>query len=82
VKNSPRSSLVIAELVWTLESFYGLTREAVKVLAILNTPGLEVADGDRVLQAIVWHADHLRRPLGIVGDQPLSVDRRGHVCYT
>ncbi|RMF86682.1 MAG: hypothetical protein D6736_14535, partial [Nitrospinota bacterium] len=41
------NSLVIAEIVWTLESFYGLTREAVKekVLAILNTPGLEVGDG-------------------------------------
>lgn len=48
------SSLVIAEIVWTLESFYKLTRLAVreKVLAMLNTPGLEVADADLVLQSI------------------------------
>jgi len=51
--------LVIAEIVWTLESFYRLTKTSIqeKVLAILNTPGLEVADGDRILQAIAWYAD-------------------------
>ena len=40
------NSLVIAEIVWTLESTYKVPRESVrdKVLAILNTPGLEVAD--------------------------------------
>lgn len=48
------NSLVIAEIVWTLESFYKLTRAAVreKVLAMLNTPGLEVADADLALQSI------------------------------
>lgn len=48
------NSLVIAEIVWTLESLYRLTRAAVqeKILAILNTPGLEVADADLVLQGI------------------------------
>ncbi len=53
------NSLAIAEIVWTLESFYGLSRDEVKekVLAILNTPGLEVGDGDLVLQAISWHAE-------------------------
>lgn len=53
------SSLVVAEIVWTLDSFYGLGREAIheKVLAILNTPGLQVTDADLVLQAIVWFAD-------------------------
>jgi predicted nucleic-acid-binding protein len=53
------NSLTIAEIVWTLESFYQLAREDVqeKVLAILNTPGLEVADGDLVLQAIIWYAE-------------------------
>lgn len=53
------NSLVIAEIVWTLESFYGLTHDRVKdkVLAILNTPGLEVAEGDLILQAISWYAD-------------------------
>jgi uncharacterized protein len=53
------NSLVIAEIVWTLESYYRLPPGAVqdKVLAILNTPGLEVADGDQVLQAILWHVE-------------------------
>jgi predicted nucleic-acid-binding protein len=53
------NSLVVAEIVWTLESYYGLGRDSIKkqVLAILNTPGLEVAEGDLVLQAISWYAD-------------------------
>jgi predicted nucleic-acid-binding protein len=53
------NSQVIAEIVWTLESFYRLSREDVrgKVLAILNTPGLEVADATLVLQAVLWHAE-------------------------
>jgi uncharacterized protein len=51
--------LVVAEIVWTLESFYALTRSDIKdkVLAILNTAGLEVVQGDLVLQAISWYAD-------------------------
>jgi predicted nucleic-acid-binding protein len=53
------NSLVIAEIVWTLESYYGLARDSVKekILAILNTPGLEVEEGDLLLQAISWYAD-------------------------
>jgi uncharacterized protein len=53
------NSLVIAEIVWTLESHYGLARESIKnmVLAILNTPGLEAAEGDLLLQAVFWYAD-------------------------
>jgi predicted nucleic-acid-binding protein len=53
------NSLVIAEIVWTLESYYGLTRDSVKdkILAILNTPGIETAEGDLLLQAIFWYAD-------------------------
>lgn len=53
------NSLVIAEIVWTLESYYRLPPGEVqdKVLAILNTPGLEVADGDTLLQAILWHVE-------------------------
>ena len=52
-------SLVIAEIVWTLESYYGLARDSVKdkVLAILNTPGLEVQESDLILQAMAWYAD-------------------------
>ena len=53
------NNLVIAELVWTLESYYGLARDSIKskVLAILNTPGLEADDGDLLLEAISWYAD-------------------------
>ena len=48
------NSLVFAEMVWTLESFYQLEREAIrdKIAAILNTPGLEVIEGDLVRQAL------------------------------
>ena len=53
------NSLVIAEIVWTLESFYQLPRDEVqaKVLAILNTPGLEVAESTLVLRATLWYAE-------------------------
>jgi predicted nucleic-acid-binding protein len=53
------NSLVIAEIVWTLESYYSLTRDSIKdkILAILNTPGIETAEGDLLLQAIFWYAD-------------------------
>ena len=53
------NSLVIAEIVWTLESYYGLSRNDIKdkVLAILNTPGLEAKEGVLLLEAIFWYAD-------------------------
>lgn len=53
------NTLVIAEIVWTLESFYQLPRRDIKekVLAILNTPGLDVADGELILQAITWFTE-------------------------
>lgn len=53
------TNLVIAEIVWTLESFYRLTKRDIsnKVLAILNTRGLNVADSDLLLQAAVWYAE-------------------------
>lgn len=53
------NTLVIAEIVWTLESHYDLARGSVKekILAILNTPGLEVVEGDILPQAISWYAD-------------------------
>lgn len=53
------NSLVMAEIVWTLESFYQLEREAIreKLLAILNTRGLEVVDGKLVSQAITGYVD-------------------------
>ncbi len=53
------SSLVIAEIVWVLESFYQQRREQIKqhILAILNTPGLEVAETEMLLAGIVWYAE-------------------------
>jgi len=53
------NALVMAEIVWTLESFYHLERADIKekVLGILNTPGVEVTDGDLVLQAVAWYVD-------------------------
>ena len=53
------TGLVMAEIVWTLESFYKQPRKRISdmLLAILNTPGLEVVDGDLVGQAAVWFAD-------------------------
>ncbi|MDE2998729.1 MAG: type II toxin-antitoxin system VapC family toxin [Gemmatimonadota bacterium] len=51
--------LVIAEIVWTLESFYRLSRVDIqaKVRAIINTPGLEVHDRIVVSQAISDYVD-------------------------
>lgn len=53
------NSLVIAEIIWTLESYYHLTPLEVqdKILAIFNTPGLEVVDGDLVIQAVLWYVE-------------------------
>ena len=45
--------MVIAELVWTCESFYKLSKQEIrdKVVMILNTPGLRVENHDLLLQA-------------------------------
>ncbi len=53
------SSLVVAEIVWTLTSYYRLPKEDIrqKILAILNTPGLEVEDSRLILQAVNWYAE-------------------------
>jgi predicted nucleic-acid-binding protein len=53
------TNLVMAEIVWTLESYYGLSKAVVQnhILAILNTPGLMVAEGDLTLQAILWYKE-------------------------
>jgi predicted nucleic acid-binding protein len=53
------NSLVMAEIVWTLESFYELPRADIQrnVLAILNTPGLEIADDEILLQAAMWYVE-------------------------
>ena len=53
------SVLVVAEVVWTLGSFYKRTKEQVRdaVLAICHTPGLAVEDADALVQAAEWHAE-------------------------
>ena len=53
------TALVIAEIVWTLESYYQLSRDEVKTktLAIINTPGLEMAESDLLLQAARWYGE-------------------------
>lgn len=53
------NALVMAEIVWTLDTFYQLPRGDIKekVLAILNTPGLDVADGELILQAMAWYTE-------------------------
>jgi len=57
--NLVTTRLVIAEIVWTLESYYQVLKVEIqdKVLAILNTPGLEVDGADLLLQAAVWYAE-------------------------
>lgn len=53
------NSLVIAEIVWTLESYYESEREDIqnKILAILNTSGLHIPESDLILKAIIWYAE-------------------------
>ncbi len=53
------TGLVIAEIVWTLESYYHIAKKDIqaKVLAILNTVGLDIADSDLILQAIGWYVE-------------------------
>jgi predicted nucleic-acid-binding protein len=53
------NSLVFAETIWTLENYYHLDRMDIqnKAIAILNTKGLEVMDGDLILKAIFWYGE-------------------------
>ncbi len=53
------SALVVAEVVWTLGSFYKRTKTQVRdaVLALCHTPGLDVEDADSLVQAAEWHAE-------------------------
>ena len=53
------SVLVLAEIVWTLESYYNLTKQEVKshILAILNTHGIEVEDASLVGKAVLLYAE-------------------------
>lgn len=53
------TSMVIAEIIWTLESFYNESRENIQqmVLSFLNTPGLDVDEGDLVVKALRSYVD-------------------------
>lgn len=53
------SVLVVAEVVWTLGSFYGRTKAQVRdaVLVLCHTPGLDVEDADSLVQAAEWHVE-------------------------
>jgi predicted nucleic acid-binding protein len=53
------SHLVIAEIVWTLESYYEVPKEDIKekILVFLNTPGLEIVNAGMIMQAIRWYVD-------------------------
>jgi predicted nucleic acid-binding protein len=51
--------MVVAELVWTLESYYGLSRSEIseKLTLILITPNLEIPERQRILKALVLYAE-------------------------
>ena len=53
------NALVMAELVWTLESYYHVPRGDIKdkVVGIVATPGIVVAEDDLVLSAIAEYAE-------------------------
>ena len=53
------TSLVIAEIVWTLDRFYKEPKENIQqmVLSFLNTPGLIVDQGDLVVKALRFYVD-------------------------
>jgi len=54
------SELVIAEVVWTLLSYYELPKPVVieKVSQILNTPNLAVTNQDALIEALVLWSRH------------------------
>jgi predicted nucleic-acid-binding protein len=53
------SILVVAEIIWTLESYYELPREEIgdKALAILNTPGSKVENANTIALAVSVYVD-------------------------
>lgn len=52
------SLLVIAEIIWTLESFYKLDKREIAVMVekILNTPQLDCPETDLIFQALDFYA--------------------------
>ena len=53
------NSMVFAEIIWTLESFYGLSKLRIRnnVLSILNTRGLEVVDKELIVEALYLYSN-------------------------
>ncbi len=53
------SVLTIAEVVWTLETYYELESETIRdqIVAILNTPGLDVENSNIIALAMILYAD-------------------------
>lgn len=53
------SLLVIAEIVWTLESFYGLTHDEVaeQVTIILATPNIECPNKELLVEALIAYTE-------------------------
>ncbi len=54
------SQMVIAEIVWTLESYYRFPKDAIRqhILALLNTPGIEVENESLISQAVDLYTEH------------------------
>lgn len=52
------SLMVIAEIVWTLESFYGLSKAEIapRIESILTTPNLRCPESETILQALDLYA--------------------------
>jgi predicted nucleic acid-binding protein len=53
------NQLVIAEIVWTLESYYEAPKEDIKekILVFLNSPGLKIVDAGMIMQAMGWYVE-------------------------
>ena len=53
------NAMVIAELVWVMESIYRLPPETIQeyMEIVLNTPGLHIPEAEMVSQAVLWYAE-------------------------
>lgn len=53
------SAIVVAEIVWTLESFYGCSPREIreKVEMILNTPNLKIENQNLIAEAVALYED-------------------------
>ena len=51
--------MVVAELVWTLESYYGLSKQDIseKLSLLINTPNLDLPEKQRILKALVLYVE-------------------------